>query len=54
MIKPARRRVDFALVEEVDGARYVWNPRALLSEHRLTVRYPHPADGETVEVFARR
>jgi hypothetical protein len=46
--------VHFALVEDVHGARYVWRPRARLSEHGLTVRYPHPADGETVEVFARR
>jgi hypothetical protein len=51
-----RRRgnsVDFALVETVGDSRYVWRPRALLSEHRLTLRYPHPADGETVEVFSR-
>jgi len=46
--------VHFALVEEVAGARYVWRPRALLSEHGLTLRYPHPADGETVEIFSRR
>jgi hypothetical protein len=46
--------VDFALLEDVQGARYVWRPHAALSEHRLTLRYPHPADGETVEVFARR
>ena len=52
-----RRRgdvVEFALVENVGGTRYVWRPRALFSEQRLTLRYPHPADGETVEVFARR
>jgi hypothetical protein len=46
--------VDFALVEEVEGTRYVWRPRALVSEHKLTVRYPHGADGETVEIFSRR
>ena len=46
--------VTLALVEDVDGARYVWRPRALLSEHGLTLRYPNPADGETVEVFARQ
>jgi hypothetical protein len=46
--------VDFALVENVQGTRYVWRPRALLSERGLTLRYPHPADGETIEVFARQ
>lgn len=28
--------VDFFLSEEVDGARYVWRPRATLSDHRRT------------------
>jgi hypothetical protein len=46
--------VNFALVEDVGGAPHVWRPRALLSEGRLTLRYPNPADGEVVEVFARR
>jgi hypothetical protein len=46
--------VYFALVENVGGVRYVWRPRALLSGNKLTLRYPHPADGETIEVFARR
>ena len=43
--------VAFALVEDVGGAQYVWRPQALLSEHGFTLRYPNPADGETVEVF---
>ena len=46
--------VTFALVQDGDENRYVWRPRAHLAEGRLTLRFPHPADGETVEVFARR
>jgi hypothetical protein len=46
--------VALALVEDVGGARYVWRPRAFLSQHGLTLRYPNPADGEIVEVFARQ
>ena len=46
--------VVFALVERAGGARYTWRLRGMFSDGRLTLRYPHPADGETVEVFARR
>ena len=46
--------VAFALRENVGAASHVWRPTAVLSDDALILRYPHPADGETVEVFARR
>jgi hypothetical protein len=46
--------VSFALVEDGAPIGSVWRVRGSLSEGRLTLRYPHPADGEIVEVFARR
>jgi len=46
--------VDFALREQIEEASRVWRFRATLADERLTVRYPHPADGETVEVFRRQ
>jgi hypothetical protein len=45
--------VDFALREDGGTSPYVWRNRATLSGDSLTLRYPHPADGETVEVFRR-
>jgi hypothetical protein len=46
--------VVFALRERAGPPSHVWRPRAVLSEDALILRYPHPADGETVEVFSRR
>jgi hypothetical protein len=46
--------VTFALREGAGPASHVWRPRAFLSDEALILRYPHPADGEIVEVFARR
>jgi hypothetical protein len=46
--------VIFALREEAPAAPHVWRPSAVLSDDALILRYPHPADGETVEVFSRR
>jgi hypothetical protein len=46
--------VAFALVEDVGGAPFVWRSGAVLSKHGFTLRYPNPADGEIVEVFARQ
>ena len=46
--------VAFAIVEDVGGAPYVWRSRAVLSKLGLTLRYPNPADGEIIEVFARQ
>ena len=45
--------VVFALREGTEAGAYVWRPTAVLSGEVLTLRYPHPADGEIVEVFAR-
>ena len=46
--------VTFALVFDGDPGANIWRPSARLVGGRLTVRYPHPADGETVEVFVHR
>ena len=46
--------VIFALREDAGAASYVWRPSAVLSDTGLTLWYPHPADGEIVEVFGRR
>jgi hypothetical protein len=46
--------VAFALREEPATVSHVWRPRAVLSDGALVLRYPHPADGEIVEVFTRR
>jgi len=48
-----RGAVDLTLRQERDGTWYVWRVRATLADGRLTMSYPHPADGETVEVFRR-
>jgi hypothetical protein len=45
--------VELALREERDGAWDVWRVQGTLADGRLTLRYPHPADGYTVEVFRR-
>lgn len=44
----------FALREGGGTALHIWRSRATLSDGRLTLRYPHPADGETVEIFRRQ
>jgi hypothetical protein len=46
--------VVFALREGAGAASHVWRPSAVLSDSALILRYPHPADGETVEVFSRQ
>lgn len=46
-------RVEFAL-REVGATHSVrWRPHAVSEGATLTVRYPHPADGEVVENFQR-
>ena len=46
--------VVFDLREHAGASPHVWSPSAVLSSGALTLRYPNPADGETVEVFSRR
>jgi hypothetical protein len=46
--------VELALREEGAPRAGVWHLRATLSGDSLTVRYPHPADGETTELFVRQ
>jgi hypothetical protein len=43
-----------ALREGAVPASHLWRPAAVLSDGRLILRYPHPADGETVEIFRRQ
>ena len=45
--------VEFALRENAGTAPSIWRSRAELTAEGLTLRYPHPADGEAVEVFRR-
>jgi hypothetical protein len=46
--------VVFALREGAGATSHVWRPATVLSGDDLVLRYPHPADGEIVEVFSRR
>jgi hypothetical protein len=45
--------VSFALRDPASAFPSVWLARAELEGDGLTVRYPHPADGEVVEEFRR-
>lgn len=45
--------VILALRENAGASPNVWRPHALLKDGILTLRYPHPADGEIVEEFRR-
>jgi hypothetical protein len=44
----------FALREDGGAASHTWRASADHSDGRLRLRYPHPADGETVEIFRRQ
>ena len=48
-----RRSIELALREAGASQASVWRLHAVSAGARLTVRYPHPADGDVVETFRR-